>query len=539
MELTRRIDLADVRNSRFEHNGFKYKIRQGPAVYSYEGADIALDKSAGNSVRRCVSVNSTSFVASPGSETASPTFLEGNVIDSWRGFAAIRGGLRGPYLVIDNAFTNGSAGVKPYDPYCASYEACGRPMQYIVWEQTNGVALFSGNTIDGHAVDSSQLLPCFDKTTTGKPKNPTCASMSNVDKRDLQSTAGDAAPPKTKLTPTTRFLKSTWPVPTALVDARDHGCTGTEKDSTACVQATINAAAAKGGGAAAYFAPRDYMISQPIHVAAGQYTVLGGGVKTRFVWQSAQRAEPAVMVVEGGTGLRLMHFDVTSGGKTELFDTKILHDASKLSRAGGTTSGGTTSGGGGGGGGGGLAGTTVYDEIYTSVPGGDVWNATGFKVSKLQSGDIVHFVHLDGNLHVEDSAEGTVFLNFMIQGSLNISGAVQPAQDRAHPSVGAVTVVGLTDHDINVLDDQSVVISDYYSEQIKTGHLTLQGTGRGETAAGRVTISAVKSNCYTSDEITVNSYHGSLIYASSLFFEGPAVSIQQTGESLSLPLTLS
>jgi hypothetical protein len=34
-------------------------------------------------------------------------------------------------------------------------------------------------------------------------------------------------------------------------------------------------------------------------------------------------------------------------------------------------------------------------------------------------------------------------------------------------AVGAATVVGLTDHDINVLDDQSVVITDYYSEQSK------------------------------------------------------------------------
>jgi hypothetical protein len=491
-------------------------------VYSYEGADIALDKSAGNSVRRCVSVNSTAFVASPGSETASPTFLEGNVIDSWRGNAAIRGGLRGPYIFIDNAFTNGSGSVAPYDPYCPYYHACGKPMQYTVWEQTNGIALFSGNTIDGDAVGSSQLLPCFEQTTSGRPKQPTCVAMTNVDKRDLPSTTGDSAPPKTKLTPETRFLKQKWPVPSTLVDARDHGCTGTEKDSTKCVQATIDAAAAKGGGAAAYFAPRDYLISEPIYVKAGQYTVLGSGVKSRFVWQSKQRAEPAIVVVEGGTGLHLMHFEVTSGGKEEYFDTKILHDGSrKLSHSGrgdnnkSSTSSGTK---------------TVYDEIYTSVPGGDVWNATGVKVSQLQTGDTVHFIHLDGNLHVQDSADATVFLNFMIQGSLNISGTVQPAPDRPYPSVGAVTVVGLTDHDINVMDDQSVVVTDYYSEQIKTGHLILQGSGQNERTPGRVTISAIKSDCYTSDEITVDNYHGSLVYASSLFFEGPAVTVTQTGE---------
>jgi hypothetical protein len=55
-----------VRNSRFDSNGRKYSHRDGPAVNVYEGADIALAKSAGNSVRRCVSVNSTRFVVSPG-----------------------------------------------------------------------------------------------------------------------------------------------------------------------------------------------------------------------------------------------------------------------------------------------------------------------------------------------------------------------------------------------------------------------------------------------------------------------------------------
>jgi hypothetical protein len=37
------------------------------------------------------------------------------------------------------------------------------------------------------------------------------------------------------------------------------------------------------------------------------------------------------------------------------------------------------------------------------------------------------------------SAAGTVFLNFMIQGSLNVSGTEQPAADRPFPSVPDLT----------------------------------------------------------------------------------------------------
>jgi hypothetical protein len=56
-----------------------------------------------------------------------------------------------------------------------------------------------------------------------------------------------------------------------------------------------------------------------------------------------------------------------------------------------------------------------------------------------------------------------------------------------------------------------------HSEQIKTGHMFLSGTGGGRdsaepTAGGRVTVAAVKSQCYTANEVTVDNYHGTLFY---------------------------
>jgi hypothetical protein len=117
-------------------------------------------------------------------------------------------------------------------------------------------------------------------------------------------------------------------------------------------------------------------------------------------------------------------------------------------------------------------------------------------------------------------------------------------------------VVGLTDHDLNVHDDQSLVITDYYSEQIKNGHVYLSGAavntqveeagagsdavaagggggggggGRAGTQPGRVTIAAAKSDCYTPDEMTVENYHGTIAYSNSFFFEGPPVVITQRG----------
>jgi hypothetical protein len=57
----------------------------------------------------------------------------------------------------------------------------------------------------------------------------------------------------------------------------------------------------------------------------------------------------------------------------------------------------------------------------------------------------------------------------------------------------------------------------------------MSGSGKPGGGPGRVTLSAVKTNCYKPNEITVDNYHGTLVYANSLFFEGPPIAITQTG----------
>ena len=80
-----------VRNSFFDSNGRSFVVRDGPAVETYEGADIFLAPSAGNSVRRCVTVKAGgAFVASPHHTAVNPATIEGCVVDGWRGAAAIQ-----------------------------------------------------------------------------------------------------------------------------------------------------------------------------------------------------------------------------------------------------------------------------------------------------------------------------------------------------------------------------------------------------------------------------------------------------------------
>lgn len=120
-------------------------------------------------------------------------------------------------------------------------------------------------------------------------------------------------------------------------------------------------------------------------------------------------------------------------------------------------------------------------------------------------------------------------------------------------------MVGLTDHDMNVFDDTSVVVTDFYNEQIKTAHVTLSGSSTSTSttansnsntidgvatldhrdgvaaakAPGRVTISAVKSNCYSGKELAITNYHGTVFYGNSFFMSesGPASTVTQTGST--------
>jgi hypothetical protein len=303
--------MANVyaRNSRFEAS---------------VNSDFVLAASAGNSIRRCVSVGSRAFVQAPSHTAVNPTTIQDCRVDSWTGGAAIEYHLRGPMLLMDNQFTNGSVPMGSSTPMTG-----GR-----------GAALFVGNTIDGKAATSQELMPShhqsaklvlYDLPATNPSSTASASNMSS------ETSKNGAVPSSSGLTPASRFLKAWWPVPIALVDARDHGCTGEEADSSACVQATIDAAAKKGGGAAAYFAPRVYKVNRTIVVHGGNFSILGNGFNTQFVWSGGKNntvQQPAVMVVrQGGGGLRLEQFAVVAGStsaksKDELFATKVLHDGS-------------------------------------------------------------------------------------------------------------------------------------------------------------------------------------------------------------------
>lgn len=242
------------------------------------------------------------------------------------GPSAIHYNFRGPLLLLNNQFLMASNASKisslPVLPVAASsaQEKTEPPppqQQSVVantpWPQMNQVVLFAGNLLNGNTASSTSLLASRLKNMVVEDLKMGVdvdnAGTGKVDRVRLQ---------QSKLTPATTFLKRWWPgMPTVLVDARDYGCNVTSTSytsmdttdegmatriatsSTACVQATINAAAKKGGGAAAYFAPGQYAINSTIVVPPGNYTVLGGGYQTQFQWALRAANTTADQAVRG------------------------------------------------------------------------------------------------------------------------------------------------------------------------------------------------------------------------------------------------
>ena len=451
-------------------------------------ADIYLAASAGNSVRRSVSRGSAQFIAAPARDpgVSNPTVIHDNRVDGWTSSAgAITYSLRGPVVAFDNQFTNGPAGVVPIQPVPPE------DTKYVFWVLTN-------NLLDGKAAGAAEIIKATD----------------NMKVYDLDTIApAKPAVPASKISATTSFLKSEWPVPAKIFDVSTFGANGTDhNDDTAAFKAAIAAAAAAGNGALVYVPTGGYQISEPIQISGANFGLGGTGYGSVIqLGCKMGSACPAAIVVSK-----------VSNVFVEQIHLKTPTGVDRLLVQGGS----------------GIHGFKM-DGIYAdnSATNTQTWNETGtLHIEGLATGETVHAVHLDTNVNVSNSDAGTVLVGMMIQSSLHVNGASSGAARApdSPPPLGFLTFIGLVDnYDVIIEDDASVVLEDLYCEQLQTGHLMLSGSGKGGSRGGRVTIQGVKSHVMSPAYAVINNYHGSLFYMSSFFMEKgfPQWEFTQTGSA--------
>ena len=459
-----------LRNSRFERS-----------------TDVDIVASAhSNSVRRVVSVNSSSFVRVETQPFSSELKIDDCRVHGWTNpGSAIRFGARGPLQVIDSAFSGAPRGATSVIQL--SEAATSVVLSGAVSEA--GVPLMSAAEPDGTVV---MTVPP-DARKTG---------------------------PNQAITTHTKFLKGVWPGPIQVIDAVEdgHAAGNATGDDTAALQAIIDAVAAQNAGSGrldvvGYIPAGRYLITRPLRIPEAVH-LDGSGYGSQIVMAATFVGEAGVVVVGAGAGasstagVMLTNLGVDNkqsgfnstqpvlvkGGCGKVFLTNIHVDS-----------------------------TGVYScaENANATGHGHAsgCQALGLRLDGLTSTDTLHANVLDGRLVVSDSADAVVLIGFHVQGGSVVS----------HPSAQAGPATGFMGElfraesfqrfDLQVNDSQSYVISDYYTEQ--TWQYILLGGTAVDAYPGRVTVGAVKVGtnmyrCPGDDDlmpvIEVDNFHGQLLH---------------------------
>lgn len=295
--------------------------------------------------------------------------------------------------------------------------------------------------------------------------------------------------------PTRSFLRQAVPPEGTLFDAgRDFGAKGDGvADDTEAIQAAIDAARGAGNGAVAYLPAGRYRVTRSLAVAGEGYAVEGGGWRCGLVWAG----EPGLPIIDvrSARDVRLASLSVGHGdfGPTVHGPDILIHSPD-----------GTPS-------------RVTLDEVYGYGLYKKDPDLHGICFAGLPAGSVVHGVHVQGNLRVTDCSAATLLFRTSYEGTITVEGA-RPLE--AEGFLGVLMRLGtLCRPTLHVLDNQSIVMSDFYNEQTDQ-HLLIEG--RPGQPEGAVTIQGAKMHLGTdSPAIEVNGYAGRIYYGQSQFYIEP------------------
>lgn len=270
--------------------------------------------------------------------------------------------------------------------------------------------------------------------------------------------------------PTRRFLNDTpWTCPKVFDAVRDFGAKADNRtDDTAAVQACLDAAKAHGHGALAYLPGGSYKITRTLQMTGQAYGMGGTGFRSTLHWSGDK--EGPVLRIHHPQDLRLEHF--------------VLQGAPETVRIHQTADPGASS--------------ICYDGVYVN---GLEQCRTGLWCDRLPAGAVVLMGHVIGNIRLTDCGPATV-LCAQHYYSLTLEGATQPKTG----------IAGFMFHNdachnyaLDVLDNQDVIVADFYSESNKR---YLLATGEPGQPPGRVTIGASKISTVDREAVTIRNYEG-------------------------------
>ncbi|HEY3398839.1 MAG TPA: glycosyl hydrolase family 28-related protein [Armatimonadota bacterium] len=315
--------------------------------------------------------------------------------------------------------------------------------------------------------------------------NNTCPGMATVVDPGVKGRVTEVPVPLRKsvaepvaLTAQTSFLQSEARLPGKVFDVkRDFGAKGDGKaDDTAALEAAIAAARAAGQGALAYLPSGRYLVTRTLSLAGGDYYVGGCGLQTEINWGGAAEGGP-VFAVQDPQGVTLEQLAITAPAPV----ARVRQTGAGASRM-------------------------TYDGVYVAgswLKGGTPLR--GLELADLPAAAVVLLPHLDGSLRVTNCAQATVLAGYHVDGVLTVEGA----GPKSRPMSEIVRICSGNPYDMVVLDNQDLVVGDYYTEQ--TQH-AVYAAGGGVPRDGHITIKEVKVHTEVPEPVTIENYQGRFYY---------------------------
>ncbi len=506
---------ADIWNCLFYN--CEYGLRIGSTYYNnyeyiveashFEDCDTAIDAGNNNSqmiydtrfenssntditsrgnlrVRRCISTNSKSFLAMPLHIGGGYKHVVQDCwVDSWTETrtgvysGTIRLGDKSSNMIFDCKFTNPPNSNPPINIHNYSSD---EPHTLLV----------SNNSCDGFSTQSSMVQ-------TGA--NGGSAELLVVDVAP--------ATPEVGLTslldsPEHVFLDST-PIAdgTQILDVTQspyNAANDFSSDATAAIQQAIDDARSANNDSIVYLPIGTYKISSTLDVEGNNYTIEGGGYWAHLCWDGADNDN--VFEVDNPGNITLKDFiikttDTTNGTNTL---TVTADSPGKLNLDG------------------------IWHRKYNTTPSEilRLGDSGGVVLDTLPSGATVYITELHDHLTVQDSGPATIFGNRVPVSRLIILGDTQPKTGFLGFLYANSGVLWLEEddtglYDISILDNQDLVISDYYNEQTFNNLYMEDGD---VTWTGRVTLQGFKRDAWGDNTaVYVNDYEGRLFYGPQSF----------------------
>jgi len=308
-----------------------------------------------------------------------------------------------------------------------------------------------------------------------------------------------------------RFLQETAAVPGKVFDAvRDFGAKGDgQTDDSTAIQAALDAAGQHGEGAIAYLPTGRYVVSQTLWVTGSNYMMGGSGFRCGLIWRG--QAGAPFITVSNVQNVTLADYCVGHhdfGQMNHGDDIWIISAPEQPCRLT-------------------LDGVYAYG-MYDLAP-----DVHGIHFDNLAAGSVIVGAKVQGNLRITGCAQATLLFRTSYEGTVTIEGSSSAQNGFA----GFLTrVATITDPALQVFDNQSVVMSDFYvesSDQIAV----LSGTP-GESP-GAVTIQGPKAQMVINAPIfDIQGYAGQIYYGQVEFYCQPAETIFQSLATPSLQLIL-